>query len=186
LLELTHLVNKLKDTTRHCYTPGGRKESVAEHTWRMTLMAFFLRDEFPEADMDKVIRMCLIHDLGEIFTGDIACFNKTDADEEKEKLLLTGWVKSLPEPYSSEMSLLYSEMEKLESTEAKIYKALDRIEAVISHNESDITTWEDNEYTLNQVYGKENAAFSPYLSKFREIIREETIEKIKKEAPGRE
>ena len=65
LLAALHTVEKLKDTTRHCYTSGGRHESVAEHSWRIALMAFFLRDEFPEADMDKVTRMCLIHDLGE-------------------------------------------------------------------------------------------------------------------------
>ena len=72
LLAALHTAEKLKDTTRHCYTSGGRHESVAEHSWRIALMAFFLRDAFPEADMDKVARMCLIHDLGECFTGDIS------------------------------------------------------------------------------------------------------------------
>lgn len=64
LLLILHTAEKLKDTTRHCCTSGGRRESVAEHSWRLALMAFFLRDEFPRADMDKVLRMCLIHDLG--------------------------------------------------------------------------------------------------------------------------
>ena len=49
LLAALHTAEKLKDTTRHCYTSGGRHESVAEHSWRIALMAFFLRDEFPEA-----------------------------------------------------------------------------------------------------------------------------------------
>lgn len=79
LLEALHTAEKLKDTTRHCYTSKGRHESVAEHSWRIALMAFWLRDEFPQADMDKVIRMCLIHDLGECFTGDIPAFDKTAA-----------------------------------------------------------------------------------------------------------
>ena len=55
LLEALHTAEKLKDTTRHCYTSKGRHESVAEHSWRIALMAFWLRDEFPQADMDKVI-----------------------------------------------------------------------------------------------------------------------------------
>ena len=80
LLQALHTAEKLKDTTRHCYTSGGRHESVAEHSWRIALMAYWMRDEFPEADMDKVIRMCLIHDLGECFTGDIPTFRKTAAD----------------------------------------------------------------------------------------------------------
>ena len=64
LLEALHLAEKLKDATRHCYTSGGRHESVAEHSWRMTLMAYWVSDEFPEADLLKILKMCLIHDLG--------------------------------------------------------------------------------------------------------------------------
>ncbi len=103
LLQALHTAEKLKDTTRHCYTSGGRHESVAEHSWRIALMAYWLRDAFPEADMDKVIRMCLIHDLGECFTGDIPAFDKTAADEVKEETLLYNWVAALPAPFNTEM-----------------------------------------------------------------------------------
>lgn len=120
LLEILTVTEHLKDATRHCYTSKGRHESVAEHCWVMTVMAFFMRDEFPEADMDKVIRMCIIHDLGEAFTGDVPVFNKTEADEEKEEKLLTEWVKTLPEPYCSEMLTLYEEMNERKTLEAKI------------------------------------------------------------------
>lgn len=178
LLDALHVAERLKDATRHCYTSGGRHESVAEHSWRITLMAYFLRDEFPEADMDKVVRMCLIHDLGECFTGDIPSFDKTQADEEKEKNQLYGWVATLPEPYCSEMRALYEEMAARETTEAKIYKALDNLEAVIQHNESDIQTWTENEYELNLTYGNDKVVFSPYLAALRKAIREDTEEKI--------
>ena len=69
LLEALSIAERLKDTTRHCYTSKGRHESVAEHSWNMTLMAFFIKNEFPEVDINKVIQMCIIHDLGECFTG---------------------------------------------------------------------------------------------------------------------
>ena len=74
LLDSLLIAERLKDTTRHCYTAKGRHESVAEHTWMMSLIAFWITDEFPEADMNKVLRMCIIHDLGEAFTGDIPAF----------------------------------------------------------------------------------------------------------------
>ncbi len=178
LLDALHVAERLKDEIRHCYTSGGRRESVAEHSWRLALMAFFLRDEFPEADMDKVIRMCLIHDLGECFTGDIPSFDKTAADEEKEESLLYAWVDSLPEPYRTEMRSLYEEMAARETTAAKIYKALDNFEAVIQHNESDLATWTENEYTLNLTYGEDKAAFSPYLTALRKAMREDTEKKL--------
>lgn len=136
LLSVLHTANRLKDTTRHCWTPGNRHESVADHSWRLALTAFFLRDEFPETDMDKVIKMCLIHDLGECFTGDIPSFLKTDADTAKEDALLIQWVETLPQPYRTEMAALYAEMDALETPEARLYKALDKLEAVIAHNES--------------------------------------------------
>lgn len=178
LLEILHTAERLKDVTRHSYTSGGRHESVAEHSWRITLMAFLLRDEFPELDMDKVLRMCLIHDLGECFTGDIPSFLKSGGDEERERSALETWVASLPAPYSGELKALYAEMDALETDEARLYKALDKLEAVIQHNESDIATWLPREYELNLTYADENVAFSDYLKRLREEVRRETRDKI--------
>ena len=169
---------RLKDTTRHCYTEKGRHESVAEHCWMAALMAFFLQDEFPEADMDKVIRMCLIHDLGEAFTGDIPTFEKTEENERTEEQLLREWVAALPKVCRDEMTALYDEMERRESLESRIYKAIDNLEAVIQHNFSDLSTWIPREYELNKTYGDDKVAFSPYLTALREEVRQDTLRKI--------
>ena len=181
LLSALHLAEKLKDVRRHCTTSQGRPESVAEHSWRIALMAFFHRDEFPEADLDKVIRMCLIHDLGECFTGDIPVFRKTAADEAREDALLGEWVASLPAHYAGDMRALYAEMNALQTTEAKIYKALDKLEAVIQHNESPISTWEPHEYDLNLTYAWDQVVFSDYLTALRKAVKKETLDKIESE-----
>ena len=181
LLNILHTAEKLKDTTRHCDTSGGRRESVAEHSWRIALMAFFLRDEFPRLDMDKVLQMCLIHDLGECFTGDIPSFEKTAEDTAREDGLLARWVAGLPQPYCRDMAALYAEMDALETPEARLYKALDKLEAVISHNESPLDTWLPLEYDLNLTYANDNVAFSPYLTALRQAVRQETEEKVAKE-----
>ena len=152
LLRVLHTAERLKDETRHCYTSGGRHESVAEHSWRLALTALFLRDEFPALDMDRVIRMCLIHDLGECFTGDIPSFLKSGGDEERERSALETWVASLPAPYSVELKTLYAEMDALETDEARLYKALDKLEAVIQHNEAPIATWLPREYDLTKTW----------------------------------
>ena len=178
LLEALKVAGRLKDVPRHCYTSGGRRESVAEHCWRVSLMAYWLRDEFPEADMDKVIRMLLIHDLGEAFTGDIPTFEKTEADEEAEAQALNRWVESLPEPFAAEMAELYREMEARETVEARIYKALDGLEALIQHNESDLSTWLPLEYDLQKEYAHDRVEFSPYLKGLRQDVLRDTLEKI--------
>ena len=178
LLEVLSTAEKLKDTTRHCYTKNGRHESVAEHSWMMTLMAFFMRDEFPEVDMEKVIKMCIIHDLGEVFTGDIPTFLKTTGHEQTEEEMLSRWVDTLPENYANEMHALYDEMVKRETVEAKVFKAIDSIEALIQHNISDLSTWIPREYELNKTYADDKVAFSDYLKELREEIRKDTLEKI--------
>ena len=180
-LEIIHLTEKLKDTIRHCTTSKGREESVAEHSWRISLMALLLKNEFPEADMNKVTAMCLIHDLGECFTGDIPVFLKTDSDREKEDELLFQWVRTLPVGVSEMFISLYNEMNELKTLEAKLYKALDKLEAVIQHNESPIDTWSENEYELNKTYAFDSVEFSPWLKALREEILSETIQKIEAE-----
>ncbi|WP_295353806.1 HD family hydrolase [uncultured Succinivibrio sp.] len=177
-LKIVHFSEKLKDTTRHCTTSNGRRESVAEHSWRISLMALFLRTEFPELDIDKVIAMCLIHDLGEAFTGDIPSFNKTEKDEHVEDSLFRKWIESLPESLSSNILNLYEEMSALKTGEAKLYKALDKIEAVIQHNESPLESWSENEYQLNKIYGMNEVKFSEWLIKLRQEILNETLSKI--------
>lgn len=182
LLAQLHLAERLKNTTRHCYTSSGRHESVAEHSWRLALMAYWISDEFPDLDMNKVIHMCLIHDLGEAFTGDIPVFLKKQADESHEEDLLMNWVSSLPSPFCEDMRLLYEEMIERKTPEAKLYKALDGLEAVIAHNESDLSTWLPNEYDLQLTYAYDRVQFSPYLKKLRDAIRDESLDKIQNES----
>lgn len=179
-LEILHVAERLKDTPRHCTTTKGRRESVAEHSWRISLMAMLLRYEFPELDIDKVVDMCLIHDLGECFTGDIPAFMKTDSDRQTEDSLLHQWVVSLPPEVSKDLAALYEEMDAQQSGEAKLYKALDKLEAIIQHNESPIDTWAEHEYELNKTYGFDAAAFSEWLTDLRKEILADTLEKIER------
>ena len=77
-----------------------------------------------------------------------------------------------------DFSALLAEMNALETPEAKIYKALDKMEAVIQHNESDISTWLPLEYDLQLRYGVENMQFSPWFQALRQEIDQWTIRKI--------
>ncbi len=183
-LEILHRANNLKINTRHNWTIGERKESVADHSWRIALMAMLLsqEDEFKDVDMNKVIRMCLIHDLGEAFTGDIPVFEKNHNDETKEDELFFDWVNQFPQAQKDEWNTLLKEMIALETKEAKTYKSLDKLEALIAHDEADINTWLPLEYDLQMTYGKDIVQFSPYLTSLREAIDKMTKEKIEKES----
>lgn len=176
---------KLKTMPRHCWTEADRRESVADHSWRIALMAMLLsgEEEFRGLNMDRVIRMCLIHDLGETFTGDIPTFLKNGVDAAKEDRIFENWVGTFTEPQRGEWLGLLAEMEALQTPEAKLYKALDKLEAVISHNESDISTWLPLEYGLQFTYGRENVAFSPYLTSLKAAVDEWSRKKIREEGP---
>ncbi|MGN0431607.1 MAG: HD family hydrolase [Lachnospiraceae bacterium] len=186
LLSLLSVAEKLKCNTRHCDTSSGRRESVAEHSWRLSLMAMLLEDEFPNTDINKVIKMCLIHDLGEAFTGDIATFDKTEDDSNKEEQLYLEWIDGFPEAQKKQFQNLVTEMSEQRTKEAKLYKALDKLEAVIQHNEADIASWLPLEYDLQLTYGAAEVAFSPYLSGLKKHIDEWTRDKIDRAASVRD
>lgn len=178
LLTFLHLAEKLKGVTRHAWTSNNTHEAVSSHSWRLALMAMCIKDEFKELDMDRVIQMCLIHDLGEAITSDIPAFLKTDADEQKEDEswktiidLLEGETKNL-------FISLLNEMNERKTKEAKLYKCLDRCEALIQHNEGDLSTWIDLEYELQFTYGKEDCEYFEYTKRLREAIDEESRLKI--------
>lgn len=178
-------VEKLKSVPRHCVTSDGVQENVAGHSWRTALMAYLMKDELGEIDIDKVIRMCLIHDLGEAVTGDIPTFLKNEEHEQVEKRAVDDLLSGLPEPLYRELTELFAEMEAQETKEAKVYKALDKLEAVIQHNESDISTWLPLEYELQQTYAAKNVQGFPFLESLQEQAVKRTKEKIAEQEAGK-
>lgn len=176
-LDFLSIAEKLKCNTRHSYTSSGRHESVAEHSWRLALMAYLVKDEFPETDIDKVIRMCLFHDIGEAVTGDIPAFEKTRKDEAVEDTAVSRLLEQLPEPYYGELRELFREMNEQQTPEAKLYKALDKLEALIQHNEADLSTWIPLEYDLQMTYGTKECSFHKYINELRNMVREDSRQK---------
>lgn len=171
-------VEKLKSVPRHCVTSDGVQETVAGHSWRVALMAYLMKDELGEIDIDKVIRMCLLHDIGEAVTGDIPTFLKNEEHEQVEKRAVDDLLSGLPEELYREVSALFAEMDAQKTKEAKVYKALDKLEAVIQHNESDISTWLPLEYELQQTYAAKNVVGFPFLESLQEQAVKRTKEKI--------
>lgn len=180
-IDFLNQIEKLKCNTRHSWTSTGRQESVAEHSWRLAVMAMLCADEYPELDINKVIQMCLIHDFGETITGDIPAFLKTTQNELDEEVAVAKLLSDLPENIQSKLQLLFDEMKQQKTSEAKLFKSLDNLEALISHNEANISTWLPREYEDNLTYGQQNCEWSEWVKELKAEIKKDSIIKIQME-----
>ena len=184
LLDFMSLAEKLKCNTRHYWTSDGRHESVAEHTCRLCIFAWLVKEEFPQLSMDHVMKLCLFHDLGEAVTGDVPCFEKKDCHREAEDEGIKKAASMLPEKYEKELLEMFRELDENKTEEAKLVHALDKMEAVIQHNEAPIDTWIPLEYDLQLQYGQEQAKAFPYLAELRRAVEEDTRRKILQSGTG--
>ncbi len=126
-------------------------------------------------------RPCIdLHDLGEV-DGDIPAFEKNEADDDHEFSQVEKLIQFLPSNLGSEISSLQKEFNAGETPEARLANALDKLEAVIQHNDADISTWEALEYKLNLTYGKDETDHHPFLKTLRKLVEMRTRSKIQLE-----
>jgi putative hydrolase of HD superfamily len=185
ILDFLRGAEKLKSTLRTCYASTGRQESVAEHSWRLALLAMLLRHEFPELDDGKVLRMCLIHDLGEAIGGDSPAPEQARRREEdpsarkavQERRDLLTLLEPLPPALQREITMLWDEYEAAASPEARLVKALDKLETILQHNQGKNPP--DFDYAFNLEYGRHHTGGHPVIVALRAMLDEETARKTK-------
>lgn len=180
VLDFLRAAERLKTTPRSGFTSAGQPESVAEHTWRLSLMALLLEREFPEVDFARLIKICIVHDLGEAIGGDIPAPEQSRrvaagaptgkaADERRDLITL---LEPLPTPRREEIIGLWDEYEAAESPEARLAKALDKLETILQHTQGENPP--DFDYRYNLEYGRRFTADHPVLVALREILDRET------------
>jgi len=180
VLAFLRAAERLKSTTRTGYTSTGQQESVAEHTWRLCLMALVLRPAFPEIDFAKLVKICIIHDLGEAVHGDVpapeqarrAAAGATAGKAEQERRDLVELLTPLPAAVRDEITALWDEYEAAQSLEAKLAKGLDKLETIMQHNQG--LNPADFDYRFNLGYGRQHTADIPIVAQLRAILDEET------------
>lgn len=180
VLDFLRAAERLKTTYRTGFTSAGRVESVAEHTWRLCLMALVLHPEFPGVDFAKLIKICLVHDLGEAIGGDVPAPEQArrlaenpaagKAAQEREDLLTL--LEPLPPPLRAEIAALWDEYEAAASPEARLAKALDKLETILQHTQGDNPPGFD--YRFNLDYGRRYTASHPVIIALRELLDRET------------
>ena len=172
-------IENLKSVTRTAWTKTGRRESTAEHSWRLAMLLMVLREDFKDFDIDKAIKMSLVHDLGELYDGDISAKLQNDNDNkaEMEEKAMRRMLTILPENLAENIYDLWKEYNECSTKEAKLVKAMDKLETIVQHNQGNNP--EDFDYEFNLQYGKQYFMDNEILEYMRYIIDEDTKESIK-------
>jgi putative hydrolase of HD superfamily len=179
VLTFLRAAERLKTVTRSGWTSTGEAESVAEHTWRLCLMAMLLYGHTPGIDLARLLKMCLIHDLGEAISGDVPAPAQNagvpKADQERADLLQL--IHSLPPALQHEIVELWDEYEAAGSPEAKLAKGLDKLETILQHTQGKNPA--DFDYSFNLEYGQRYTASDPVMAALRARLDEETARRAK-------
>jgi len=180
IVEFLRAAERLKVAKRSAYTSEGEPESVAEHSWRLCLMALVLHDEFPGVDFGKLVAMCVVHDLGEAIGGDVPAPEQAarlardpkahKSAQEREDLLTL--LEPLPERIRAEITALWDEYEGAKSPEARIAKALDKLETILQHTQGENPP--EFDYRFNLGYGRAFTSDHPAIVRLREMLDRET------------
>jgi putative hydrolases of HD superfamily len=180
ILDFLRAAERLKATHRSAYTSEGHQESVAEHTWRLCLMTLVLAPEFPDVDFAKLVKICLVHDLGEAVGGDVPAPEQarrrqagvaTGKGKDERRDLLT-LLEPLPSRLGSEIADLWDEYEAAKTSEARLAKALDKLETIMQHTQGKNPPAFDYGFNLN--YGREHTQSPPLIAEIRAILDAET------------
>ena len=180
VLDFLRAAEGLKTATRSGWTSTGRPESVAEHTWRLCLLALVLRPGLPEYDYARLLPMLVVHDLGEAIGGDVpapeqAARGGSKAAQERADLLQL--LAPLPESLQAELAALWDEYESAATPEARLAKALDKLETILQHNQGKNPA--DFDYRFNLAYGRQYTAAHPLVSTVRAMLDAETEQRAR-------
>src|SRR4051812_39785346 len=184
ILTFLREAERLKTVTRSGWTSTGQRESVAEHTWRLCLMAMLLYDRAEGIDLARLLKMCLIHDLGEAIGGDIpapaqAAGTSKAGQERADLLQLVG---PLPSAAQAEIIALWDEYEAASSPEARLAKGLDKLETILQHTQG--KNPDDFDYAFNLDYGQRYTAADPVLAALRSRLDQLTAQRARDAGAG--
>lgn len=173
-LRFVREAGRLKDTLRSAHTAAGRRESTAEHSWRLALLALTLGAERPDLDPRRTLEICLVHDLGELYDGDIPAVERPDPAQKSvsERRAVERLTALLPPDAADRIRSLWEEYEAGATPEARWVKALDKAETIIQHNQG--ANPADFDYRFNLTYGSALFRDDELLRDLRRLLDDQT------------
>jgi len=184
ILEFLRAAEALKTSHRSGWTSAGQQESVAEHTWRLCLMALVVHPYVADLDLGRLIRMCVVHDLGEAIGGDVPAPDQLRlpagkaADERRDLLTL---LTPLPDRQRDDIVALWDEYEAAATPEARLAKGLDKLETILQHTQGRNPPGFD--YRFNLEYGRPYTAEPEILQALRTMLDQETERRARESEP---
>ncbi|WP_353653742.1 HD domain-containing protein [Labrenzia sp. R5_0] len=174
LLDFLQAAEQLKDTVRSGTTTGGRPESTAEHSWRLALMVLLFEPELKEIDLLKLLKLTLVHDLGEAISGDVPAPLQTPGDDrqERERRDFLTLCELLPGDVAGELTSLWDEYAAARTVEARLAKAFDKLETMLQHVL--MPRQAPSFYEFNLGYGRDRTDCSALTRQLREEVDELT------------
>lgn len=165
---------RLKHVLRTAWTRTGRQESTADHSWRICLLIMMLEEDLEGVDFARLLKMAIIHDLGEALGGDVPAPLASSAPdkEAREREDLETLCASLPDDLRVHVLELWDEYCAADTAEARLVKGLDKLETIIQHNQGENPPWLD--YDFNLEYGLRYTDGHPLLSALRASVDADT------------
>jgi putative hydrolase of HD superfamily len=174
MLDFLRAAEQLKNTLRSGYTSQGRPESTAEHTWRLCLMVMLFEDEYPAIDHHRVLKLCVIHDLGEALHGDIPAIHQDPTIDKaiEERKHFVALLAPLPADKQGELLALWDEYHAASTPEARLAKAFDKLETVLQHTQG--RNPDDFDYAFNLDYARPYTDYDVLTRSLRALIDADT------------
>lgn len=165
---------RMKDILRSGFTIEGQPESVAEHSWRLCLLVMSFSDLLEGIDVARLLKLCIVHDLGEIYGGDVPAIHQSPDDGRKarEQADVAKLASFLPENLEKEVAALWAEYEEGVTREAILAKGFDKLETMMTHNQGNNPP--DFDYRFNLEYGRERTDAHALIRTIRSFIDAET------------
>jgi len=169
-LDFLRGAEQLKSTLRSGYTAQGRPESTAEHTWRLCLMVMLFEDAYPGIDHHRLLKLCVIHDLGEALHGDIPAIHQDPAVDKaiEERCHFLELLAPLPADKQRDLLALWDEYNAAATPEARLAKAFDKLETVLQHTQG--RNPPDFDYAFNLGYARQYTDLDPLTRELRAQI----------------